>query len=88
MALNCRLYGIIRDFESETDRRLEERYMQFLWARDRSFYTVSTLAVFISLLTILLYIIIHRELNHGTDTGVSWKLPTGKTRNFSNPGSV
>ena len=63
MALNCRLYGIIRDFESETDRRLEERYMQFLWARDRSFYTVSTLAVFISLLTILLYIIIHRELN-------------------------
>ena len=23
-----------------------------------------------------------------TDTGVSWKLPTGKTRNFSNPGSV
>ena len=63
MALNCRLYGIIRDFESETDRRLEERYMQFLWARDRSFYTVSTLAVFISLLTIFLYIIIHRELN-------------------------
>lgn len=63
MALNCRLYGIIRDFESETDRRLEERYMQYLWARDRSFYTVSTLAVFISLLTILLYIIIHRELN-------------------------
>lgn len=54
MALNCRLYGIIRDFESETDRRLEERYMQFLWARDRSFYTVSTFAVFISLLTILL----------------------------------
>ncbi len=50
-------------FESETDRRLEERYMQFLWARDRSFYTVSTFAVFISLLTILLYIIIHRELN-------------------------
>ena len=63
MALNCRLYGIIKDFELETDRRLEERYMQFLWARDRSFYTVSTLAVFISLLTILLYIIIHRELN-------------------------
>ena len=63
MALNCKLYGIIRDFESETNRRLEERYMQFLWARDRSFYTVSTLGVFISLLTIFLYIIIHRELN-------------------------
>lgn len=63
MALNCRLYGIIRDFELETDRRLEERYMQFLKARERSFYTVSTFAVFISLLTILLYIIIHRELN-------------------------
>ena len=63
MALNCRLYGIIRDFEFETDRRLEERYMQFLKARERSFYTVSTFAVFISLLTILLYIIIHRELN-------------------------
>ena len=63
MALNCRLYGIIRDFEFETDRRLEERYMQFLKARERSFYTVSTFAVFISLLTIFLYIIIHRELN-------------------------
>nr|WP_234172824.1 hypothetical protein [Bacteroides thetaiotaomicron] len=63
IALNCRLYGIIRDFELETDRRLEERYMQFLKARERSFYTVSTFAVFISLLTILLYIIIHRELN-------------------------
>lgn len=63
MALNCRLYGIIRDFELKTDRRLEERYMQFFKARERSFYTVSTFAVFISLLTILLYIIIHRELN-------------------------
>ena len=63
MALNCRLYGIIRDFESETDRRLEERYMQFFMARERSFYTVFTFAVFISLLTIFLYIIIHRELN-------------------------
>lgn len=63
MALNCRLYGIIKDFESETDRRLEEHYMQFFMARERSFYTVSTLAVFISLLTIFLYIIIHRELN-------------------------
>lgn len=63
MALNCKLYGIIRDFESETNRRLEERYMQFLWARDQSFYRVSTLGVFISLLTIFLYIIIHRELN-------------------------
>ena len=47
MALNCRLYGIIRDFELETDRRLEERYMQFFKARERSFYTVSTFAVFI-----------------------------------------
>lgn len=63
MALNCSLYGIIRDFESETDRRLEERYMQFFMVRERSFYTVSTFAVFISLLTIFLYIIIHRELN-------------------------
>lgn len=63
MALNCRLYGIIKNFESEIDRRLEERYMQFFKARDRSFYRVSTLGVFISLLTIFLYIIIHRELN-------------------------
>lgn len=63
MALNCRLYGIIKNFESETDRRLEEHYMQFFKARDQSFYTVSILGVFISLLTILLYIIIHRELN-------------------------
>lgn len=61
--LNHRLRRIIGDFEAETRIRLKERYRQFLYTRDRSFYTISTLAVFISLLTILLYVIIHRELN-------------------------
>lgn len=63
MDLNHSLRRIIGDFEAEARIRLEERYMQFFMARDWSFYTVSTLTVFISLLTIFLYIIIHRELN-------------------------
>lgn len=60
--LNGRLYRIVRTLESEADLRLEERYKQFILERERSFRSVFILAVFVSILTILLYIVIHRDL--------------------------
>lgn len=60
--LNQRLHCIIKDFEFEANRRIEERYHLFLSERNQSFHTLSTLVFFISLLTFLLYAIIHRDL--------------------------
>ena len=61
--LNHRLHRIVRDFEADAGVRLDERYRQFISTRDRSFHTVSLLAVLVSSLTVLLYLIIHRDLN-------------------------
>lgn len=63
MTLNHSLYHIVKEFKSEANLQMEKRYRQFLFARDQSFYTISSLIIFISLLTILLYIVIHRNLN-------------------------
>lgn len=61
--LSHRLRRIVRDFEADAGVRLDERYRQFISTRDRSFHTVSLLAVLVSSLTVLLYLIIHRDLN-------------------------
>lgn len=63
VALNRRLHGVVKDFEAEASRRLEERYKHFLSARDRSFRTASILGIVVSLLTIILYIVVHRDIN-------------------------
>lgn len=60
--LNRRLRCIVRELEAETVFRVEERYRRFMTESDRSFRTASFLAIFISLLTIMLYVIIHRDL--------------------------
>lgn len=60
--LNRRLHGIVQELESETAFRIEERYRRFVLESDRSFHTVSVLAISISLLAIILYFIIHRDL--------------------------
>lgn len=60
--LNQRLRNIVRELETETASRVEERYRRFVTESDRSFRTASFLAIFISLLTIMLYVIIHRDL--------------------------
>lgn len=62
MELNRRLYRIVRDFESDADRLSEEHYLRFIRESDRSFHRIFILAVSISLLAIILYIIIHRDL--------------------------
>lgn len=60
--LNQRLHSIVKDLELEVDRRIEERYRQFIAVRNQSFHTLSTFVFFISLMTFLLYAIIHRDL--------------------------
>jgi len=61
--LNHRLRRIVRDFEADAGVRLDKRYRQFISIRDRSFHTVPLLALLVSSLTVLLYLIIHRDLN-------------------------
>lgn len=60
--LNLRIRHIVRDFEREADRRQEARYVAAAQERDRSFRTISGLAITVSILAILLYIVIHRDL--------------------------
>lgn len=60
--LNLRIRHIVRDFEQEADRRQEVRYSMTAQERDRSFRTISGLAIAVSILAILLYVIIHRDL--------------------------
>lgn len=60
--LNRRLRSIVQELESETAFRIEERYRRFVEESDRSFQRFFILSVSISLLAIILYFIIHRDL--------------------------
>ena len=83
--LNHRLHRIVRDFEADAGIRLDERYRQFISTRDRSFHTVSLLAVLISLLTVLLYLIIHRDLNRINQYQRQLEASIVRTRSSYNP---
>ena len=61
--LNRKLNSLAGDFEKETNERLSLRYRQFMAERDRSYYAVSGLATLVSLLALVLYAIVHRDLN-------------------------
>lgn len=61
-ALNYRLNKFVKELETNIDEQYETRYRQLIAERDRSFYRLSYFSVFISLLMILLYIIIHRDV--------------------------
>ncbi|WP_333491169.1 hybrid sensor histidine kinase/response regulator [Bacteroides eggerthii] len=63
MELNERMNGIVSEFERENDARFTEHYRAFVLERDKSYYMVAGLALSISLLAIILYIVIHRDLN-------------------------
>lgn len=60
--LNRRLHCIIQNLESEERQRLEERYRNFAEERDESFGMLSFLSFSIFLLSVFLYIIVHRDL--------------------------
>ena len=62
MDLNRRLYCIVQDIESDADRLSGEYYLQFVKESDRSYHRIFILSVSISLLAIILYFIIHRDL--------------------------
>lgn len=61
--LNQKLNNLIRTLEFESNRRISDRYRQFVSEREQSYFLISFLAISVSLLAILLYFIIHRELN-------------------------
>ena len=63
MELNERMNSIVSEFERENNKRFTARYRTFVLERNNSYYVVAGLALSISLLAIVLYILIHRDLN-------------------------
>ncbi len=63
MELNERMNSIVSEFERENNERFAARYRTFVLERNNSYYVVAGLALSISLLAIVLYILIHRDLN-------------------------
>lgn len=61
--LNQKLNSLIRTLEFESNRKISDRYRQFVSDMKQSYLLISFLAISVSLLAILLYFIIHRELN-------------------------
>lgn len=61
--LNERMNSMVSEFERENNERLTARYKAFVLERDNSYYMVAGLALAVSLLAIMLYTIIHRDLN-------------------------
>lgn len=61
--LNLRLNTLIGYFEKEANLHLLSGYEALIAGREESFYTASGLALFIFLLAIVLYIILHRDVN-------------------------
>lgn len=62
--LNGKMKSMVSEFERENNERFTARYKTFVLERDNSYYMVVSLALFISLLAIMLYTIVHRDLNH------------------------
>lgn len=54
---------MVSEFERENNERFTARYKAFVLERDNSYYMVVGLALSVSLLAIMLYTIIHRDLN-------------------------
>ena len=60
--LNQKLHSIFKELEKEMNFRTEERYQLFLEESNRSLCHIYVLVISVSLLTIILYVIIHRDL--------------------------
>ena len=63
MELNERMNSIVSEFERENNERFAARYRTFVLERNNSYYVIAGLALSVSLLAIVLYILIHRDLN-------------------------
>lgn len=62
-ALNKRLNGLVGDFDKVAGERLETRYNAIAADREKSYNTAATLALFVFLLAIVLYTLLHRDVN-------------------------
>lgn len=60
--LNRKIHDIVKELERETAARLEERHQRSVFEGDRSFRMISFLSISISLLTLLLYGLVHHDL--------------------------
>ncbi len=54
---------MVSEFERENNERFAARYRTFVLERNNSYYVIASLALSVSLLAIVLYILIHRDLN-------------------------
>lgn len=63
LALNRRLNGLIRDFDTVAVERLEARYSIIETEREESYNAAVMLALFVFLFAIMLYVILHRDVN-------------------------
>ena len=63
MELNERMNSMVSEFERENNERFAAGYRTFVLERNNSYYVIAGLALSVSLLAIVLYILIHRDLN-------------------------
>lgn len=63
IGLNHKMNNLAMDFEQNANERLSTQYKAFRAEREEAYYIVAGLAIFISLIAIILYIIVHRDLN-------------------------
>ena len=61
--LNRKMNALVTEFKKETNTRFTSKYEAFILDRDTSYRTVACLALGVSLLTIVFYAIIHRDIN-------------------------
>lgn len=61
--LNGRMNNMVSEFERKNNERFTARYRAFVLERDNSYHMVAGLALSVSLLAIMLYTVIHRDLN-------------------------
>lgn len=63
LLLNRKLYGLVADFEKETNMRLSARYKTLVTEQEEAYYAIAKLASFVFLLAVVLYMIVHKDVN-------------------------
>lgn len=63
LLLNRKLYELIADFEKETNMRLSVRYKTVVAEQEEAYSTIAKLAFFVFFLAVILYMIVHKDIN-------------------------
>lgn len=61
--LNHKMNSLAADFEKESNERLATQYKTYIMEREENYCIITGLSIFTSLIAILLYVIVHRDLN-------------------------